>query len=1237
MKSIVDISIYVTIYSIYNCMKKLQNPLFLSILATTLVSGVAIVWAWTGPTGNPLLNNVPAPINAGSTGQSKSGSFTSAGLGSTGTNILTGSTMLGGASAPREVLEINGNITQTAARNANANLAGYSLGVDTVGVNTSVYSYGRICANNSSGTCNSTGGVVLGGAVNTGAIVNITESTSFFNGGNVGVGTTTPAARLGVQGDVVAAGTIRSSAGGFRFPDGTTQTTAAAASPWTISGNNIFNSNTGSVGIGGNPDVNARFQISESGQVLQFLTNRAVTGSWPPVAQANTMTIHSSGASAGNLALATGNSEVMRITSGGNVGIGITAPAARLDVSGNTLLRGTAGDTWFSSGAANYIRGNTFFNGMLYDEGNSAFYVNPDSTSIFNDLRSNIWYDNNNTSFYIDGNSTSVLNQVNMNLPLWGDGLSRSETRDNAGLRGDAGARSGFYQTASPVNYYAGASGWQHLIDVRHSNAANNFALQIAGSFFDQNLYFRKTNDNPSQAWSQIIAANPSGNVTVPGTIRSNSGGFIFPDGTTQTTAFTGGAGFIQNQNAAAQSANAWISGSFQSNSVTTSALTVNGQANFSSAIGVTHLGFAGTANYLRGNTFFNGILYDENNGAFFVDPASTSAFNDLRADVFYDRNNTAYYLDPAGISNFRRVVTGNGYQTASDLDVGDPAVNYAPTSSGWNASFRANITLTGADDTSIAFHDSATRVDRIRVGGGQFNIGENIGWGVANTRMYGSTIVDGRFAASTGGSLLQPMIAANGSGLIGGANQAYDIGAGSIAAGDSIYSYDKICAGNSAGNCEGTGGMVMSTANLRFPDGSVQSTAATALTDAVRTNVAGDWNVAANSASSGFSNAGLEVREANFAGAGTGAAGQEPRISFHWGGRVASQIGMDAGGQIRTYNNPGTGFENFAAANITGNGNINATGWVGTTGGSFLSNGGTNYLRGNTFFNGILFDETNSAFYVNPDGTSIYNDLRANILYDNNNTGYYVDPNNVSIMQDVRSSIFYDRDNTGFYLDMNSGSNLSTVTMGTAYSNNWFRSYGVTGWFNETYVGGWFMQDSTWIRSYIKAVYMDAGFDTANASGVRCGGGMGGGYDFRVCGTAGIQAAAFIYSSDERLKENIEPLHNSLDKIRELKGYTFNWKEGGKADVGIIAQEVETIFPQLVTTGDNGMKSVAYGNLVAPLIEAVKELAQMFDALAERVFNTEVRQTELEKQNALQAEQIRELQRQIKELQTAR
>ena len=79
---------------------------------------------------------------------------------------------------------------------------------------------------------------------------------------------------------------------------------------------------------------------------------------------------------------------------------------------------------------------------------------------------------------------------------------------------------------------------------------------------------------------------------------------------------------------------------------------------------------------------------------------------------------------------------------------------------------------------------------------------------------------------------------------------------------------------------------------------------------------------------------------------------------------------------------------------------------------------------------------------------------------------------------------------------------------------------------------------------------------------------------------------------SDERLKNNIKTLTDGLDKVEKLRGVTYTRDE--KESIGVIAQEVEKILPEIVLTADDemGTKSVDYSRLTAVLIEAVKELS---------------------------------------------
>ena len=177
-----------------------------------------------------------------------------------------------------------------------------------------------------------------------------------------------------------------------------------------------------------------------------------------------------------------------------------------------------------------------------------------------------------------------------------------------------------------------------------------------------------------------------------------------------------------------------------------------------------------------------------------------------------------------------------------------------------------------------------------------------------------------------------------------------------------------------------------------------------------------------------------------------------------------------------------------------------------------------------------------------------------------------------------------------------NLSSPVDITAGGAVYASNWFRSYGATGWYNQTYGGGIWMQDSTWVRVY-------------------------GTKDFYA--TAAIAAVGNItaYYSDERLKTKVGDIDNALAKVRKLSGFLYVENElarkvgykNTKQQVGVSAQRVREVLPEAVSlapfdietdseTGELSSKSgeeyltVDYSRLVPLLIEAVKELADMVE-----------------------------------------
>jgi hypothetical protein len=94
---------------------------------------------------------------------------------------------------------------------------------------------------------------------------------------------------------------------------------------------------------------------------------------------------------------------------------------------------------------------------------------------------------------------------------------------------------------------------------------------------------------------------------------------------------------------------------------------------------------------------------------------------------------------------------------------------------------------------------------------------------------------------------------------------------------------------------------------------------------------------------------------------------------------------------------------------------------------------------------------------------------------------------------------------------------------------------------------------------------------------------------------------------SDSRLKENVEVIENALSKVQAIRGVTFtrnDVEDQEERHAGVIAQEVEAVFPEVVSENNEGIKNVAYGNMVGLLIESIKELKTEVDNLKTQLEN---------------------------------
>ncbi|MDO7873520.1 tail fiber domain-containing protein [Hymenobacter sp. ASUV-10] len=122
--------------------------------------------------------------------------------------------------------------------------------------------------------------------------------------------------------------------------------------------------------------------------------------------------------------------------------------------------------------------------------------------------------------------------------------------------------------------------------------------------------------------------------------------------------------------------------------------------------------------------------------------------------------------------------------------------------------------------------------------------------------------------------------------------------------------------------------------------------------------------------------------------------------------------------------------------------------------------------------------------------------------------------------------------------------------------------------------------------------------------------------YKLDVAGTLRVNGT--VYTSDRRFKQNIRPLTSALSAVLALRGVRYEWnalgvRHGGTAgagQVGLLAQEVEKIYPELVSTDAEGYKAVNYAQLTPVLIEALKEQQQQIEALKARAATAEARAT---------------------------
>ncbi len=186
-------------------------------------------------------------------------------------------------------------------------------------------------------------------------------------------------------------------------------------------------------------------------------------------------------------------------------------------------------------------------------------------------------------------------------------------------------------------------------------------------------------------------------------------------------------------------------------------------------------------------------------------------------------------------------------------------------------------------------------------------------------------------------------------------------------------------------------------------------------------------------------------------------------------------------------------------------------------------------------------------------------------------------------------------------FVEANGTTNTFTIKKNSSSSSNVLNVVGNTSLNGNTTVGGT-LKTSTYAAIGYESTWSPSSTDK-----------------LFVNGTA--RANAYYYNSDARYKANIALLKTPLEKLLSVHGYSYYNKLSEKNDIGVIAQEVEKAYPELVQTDDEGYKSVSYGNLVAPVIEAIRELSNKLDSLFDKYADQQAQLKSQQSQiNALEA-----------------
>jgi len=217
-----------------------------------------------------------------------------------------------------------------------------------------------------------------------------------------------------------------------------------------------------------------------------------------------------------------------------------------------------------------------------------------------------------------------------------------------------------------------------------------------------------------------------------------------------------------------------------------------------------------------------------------------------------------------------------------------------------------------------------------------------------------------------------------------------------------------------------------------------------------------------------------------------------------------------------------------------------------------------------------------------------------------NGTTGLRMDTSgNIFNLVSTRSPIYYDNNDTGYYLDAASTSNFNTINVQGGVNNfngiTYFRTNngGYLGSTDSAKLQAYSDSNNAAFMSFHKGGHYAVNFGLDADNVMRLGGWSASSNRWQLDMSGNMTVAGDVTAySDRRVKENIVTVDRALEKVNNLRGvyYTRTDSEDKKTKLGVIAQEILEVVPEVVGQDNDGMYNVSYGNLAGLFIEAIKE-----------------------------------------------